>query len=77
MVTKVLNIRPHEFTGDKDEQVQGSFIYLLVTKENGTEETRRVFVSDDRMADWAYIPKVGDRVVVFASNGKVVDMLKA
>ena len=77
MVTKVLDIRPHEFTGDNNEQVQGNFIYLLVTKENGAEETRRIFASDDRMAEWAYIPKLGDRVVVFASNGKVVDMLKA
>lgn len=76
METKVLKILPHSFEGSDKEEVVGQYIYLLVTRANGSEETRRVFVSDDRLAEWAYIPKVGDMVHVFVSNGKVIDMLK-
>lgn len=77
MTTKVLNVREHEFTGDEDKQIKGMYIYLEITKGNGEVETRRVFIGEDRLADFAYIPKAGDNVVVFASGGKVVDFLKA
>lgn len=76
METKVLKVMPHSFEGSDKDMVVGQYIYLLVTRANGSEETRRVFVSDDRLAEWAHIPKAGDVVHVFAVSGKVVDMLK-
>ena len=77
MVTEVLAIREHAFEGDDGQEVKGSYIYLKITQDEGRVDTRRIFVGDDRLADFAYIPKAGDRVLIFASNGKVVDMLKA
>lgn len=76
METKVLKVMPHEFEGTDKEIIKGQYIYLLVTRANGSEDTRRIFVSDDRLAEWAHIPKAGDVVHVFAKDGKVVDMLK-
>ncbi|WP_295581768.1 hypothetical protein [uncultured Oscillibacter sp.] len=75
METKVLKVMPHEFEGQDKNVIKGSYVYLLVTRSNGTEETRRIFVSDDRMAEWAHVPKEGDIVYVFAKDGKVIDML--
>lgn len=77
MVTEVMAVREHSFNGDDNKEVKGMFIYLKITQVEGRVDTRRVFVAEDRLADFAYIPKAGDRVLVFASNGKVVDMLKA
>ena len=77
MRAKVVEVREHEFVGDDNKPVKGSYIYLLVPRESGNEDTRRVFVSEDRLAEFAYIPTVGDTVLVFYSNGKVVDLLKA
>lgn len=77
MVTEVMHVREHSFNGDDNKEVKGMFIYLKITQDEGRVDTRRVFVAEDRLADFAYIPKAGDRVLVFASNGKVVDMLKA
>lgn len=77
MVTEVMAVREHSFTGDDNKEVKGMFIYLKITQDEGRVDTRRVFVAEDRLADFAYIPKAGDRVLIFASNGKVVDMLKA
>ena len=75
METKVLKVMPHEFEENNNDLIEGSFVYLLITRNNGIEETRRIFVSDDRMAEWAHVPKVGDKVYVFAKDGKVIDML--
>ena len=77
MVTEVMAVREHSFVGDENKEVKGMFFYLKITQSEGRVDTRRVFVAEDRLADFAYIPKVGDRVLIFASNGKVVDMLKA
>lgn len=76
MKANVVGVREHEFVGGDNKPVKGTYIYLLVPRESGAQETRRVFVSEDRLAEFAYIPKVGDTVLVFASNGKIVDMLK-
>lgn len=76
MRANVVGVRDHEFEGDDGQLVKGTYIYLVVPCDNGRQETRRVFVGEDRLAEFAYIPKVGDNVLVFASNGKVVDMLK-
>lgn len=77
MYADVVAVREHQFVGDDDKEVKGMYIYLKVNQEGGRVDTRRVFVGEDRLADFAYIPKGGDKVLVFASNGKVVDMLKA
>ena len=76
METRVLKVMPHEFEGADKTIIKGQYIYLLVTRANGIEDTRRVFVSDDRLAEWAHIPREGDMVHVFAKDGKVIDMLK-
>lgn len=76
MKANVVGVRDHEFVGDDQKPVKGKYIYLTVPRDNGTQEARRVFVSEDRLVEFAYIPKTGDNVLVFASNGKVVDMLK-
>ena len=76
MKANVVGVREHEFEGDDKQPVKGTYIYLVVPRADGVQETRRVFVSEDRLAEFAYVPKVGDNVLVFASNGKVVDMLK-
>lgn len=77
MTTEVMAVREHSFTGDDNREIKGMYIYLKVTQDEGRVDTRRVFVAEDRLADFAYIPKAGDKVLVFASNGKVVDMLRA
>ena len=77
MEAKVVEIREHEFEGDDGKLVKGMFFYLTVPRKEGNLDTRRIFASDDRVAEWAYIPKVGDNVLVFVSNGKVIDMLKS
>lgn len=77
MVTEVVGMRDHEFDTEDNSVVKGTFIYLKITMSDDRVETRRVFVSEDRLAEFAHIPKVGDKVLVFASNGKIVDFLKA
>lgn len=77
MYAEVMAVREHGFIGDDNKEVKGTYIYLKVTQEGGRVDTRRVFVGEDRLAEFAYIPKAGDKVLVFASNGKVIDMLKA
>lgn len=77
MYADVVAVREHQFIGDDDKEVKGMYIYLKITQGDGRVDTRRVFVGEDRLADFAYIPKAGDKVLVFASNGKVIDMLKA
>ena len=77
MEAKVVRVREHEFTGDDNQTIKGMFFYLTVDREGGGVDTRRVFASEDRIAEWAYVPKAGDVVLVFYSNGKVIDMLKS
>lgn len=76
MVTLVKAVREHCFTGDDNREIKGVYFYLQITQEDGRQDNRRVFIGEDRLADFAYIPKAGDRILVYASNGKVVDMLK-
>ncbi len=74
-MVKVLDMRDHSFPGDKGEDVNGVFLYL---KSEDTGKTKRVFVSEDRMADMAYIPSKGDSVEVFYNDEhRLVDILKA
>lgn len=76
MVSLVKAVREHSFIGDDDKEVKGMYFYLQVIQADGRQDNRRVFVGEDRLADFAYIPKTGDRVLVYANNGKIVDMLK-
>ncbi|MDD6159986.1 MAG: hypothetical protein PUB51_02505 [Oscillospiraceae bacterium] len=77
MTTEVMAVREHKFLGEDCKEVTGSYFYLKITQDDGRVDTRRVFIGEDRLTDFAYIPKSGDKVLVFASNGKVVDMLKS
>lgn len=77
MVTEVVAVREHEFMGEDNSVISGMFFYLKITLKDERVETRRVFVNSDRLVEFAYVPKVGDKILVFASNGKVVDFIKA
>ena len=77
MVTEVVAVRDHDFTGEDGNVIKGVFFYLKITLQDGRVETRRAFVNEDRLVDFAYLPKVGDKILVFASNGKIVDFIKA
>lgn len=76
MVTVIKHVREHQFTGDDNKAVKGMYFYLQVTQDDGRQVDRRIFVGEDRLAGFAYIPKAGDKVLIYSSDGKVVDMLK-
>lgn len=76
MLTKIIKMAEHSFIGTDGTDVSGYNIYMHITKDNGGVETRRIFVPDYRLAEWAYVPSEGDAVIVFAKGGKVIDMLK-
>ena len=76
MVTIVKHVREHEFIGDDESPVKGSYFYLQVIKDDGVKLDKRHFISEDRLAGFAFIPKAGDKVLVYASDGKIIDMLQ-
>lgn len=76
MVTIVKHIRDHSFEGENGQEIKGKYIYLQVTRDDNTQANKRVFVAEDRLLDFAHIPAAGDRVLVYTSNDKIVDMLK-
>ena len=76
MVTLVKALRDHTFTGDDNKEVKGKYIYLQVVRDDGSQVNKRYFIPEDRLLDFAHIPSAGDRVLVYTSNDKIVDMLK-
>ena len=76
MVTLVKAIRDHSFEGEDGKEIKGKYIYLQVIRDDGSQANKRVFIAEDRLLDFAHIPEVGDRVLVYTSNDKIVDMLK-
>lgn len=78
MEAEVFEIRDHDFMGDDNRIVKGKYVYLRAPRADGTVETKRYFLGVDRLKDFAYQPRKGDKVLVFLNgNGVVVDMLKA
>lgn len=62
-MSKVIGIRPSSFKGDDGTQVSGKNIYLTEPLQNGEGlAADRVFVTDAKLRQWPYQPKVGDEV---------------
>lgn len=78
-MAKIIGIRPSSFKGDKGETIQGLNIYLTEPLEHGEGlSADRVYVTEDKVAKWAYKPHVGDEVrISYNRFGKVAEMSKA
>lgn len=76
---KIIGIRPSSFTGDDKSQISGRNIYLTYPLEKGEGlGSERVYVTDAKLNQWTYQPKVGDEVNVFYNRyGKCDGMSKA
>ncbi len=60
---KVVGIRPSSFKGDDGKEVSGINFYLTepLTKGQGVS-AERVYLTDQKIQDMGYMPKVGDEV---------------
>ena len=75
---KIIGIRPSSFTGADKTQISGRNIYLTKPLEKGEGlGSERIFVTDAKLSQWPYQPKVGDEVNVFYNRfGKCESMSK-
>ena len=76
MVTLVRAVRDHAFVGDDGKEIKGKYFYLQFIRDDNTQTNKRSLIAKDRLLDFAHIPSPGDRVLVYTSNDKIVDMLK-
>lgn len=76
---KIIGIRPSSFTGEDKSTVSGRSIYLTYPLEKGEGlGSERVFVTDAKLNQWPYQPKVGDEVrLEYNRYGKCAGMTKA
>lgn len=76
---KIIGIRPSSFTGEDKTQISGKNIYFTYPLETGEGlGADRVFLSDIKLNQSAYQPKVGDEVNVFYNKyGRCSGMAKA
>ncbi len=59
-MAKIIGIRPSSFTGRDGSQVSGKNIYLTEPLEKGEGlAADRVFITDAKLSQWTYQPKVG------------------
>ena len=62
---KVVGFRKSSFKGDDGQQVSGVNIYLTYPLDKGEGQgTDRVYLTDAKLAECGYTPKVGDDVRV-------------
>lgn len=62
---KVVGFRKRSFMGDDGQQVSGVNIYLTCALDKGEGQgTDRVYLTDAKLAECGYTPKVGDDVRV-------------
>ncbi len=62
---KVIGFRKSSFRGDDGHDVSGINIYLTYPLDKGEGQgTDRVYLTDARLAECGYTPKVGDEVKV-------------
>ena len=75
---KIIGIRPSSFSGDRGDAVSGRNICLTYPLEKGEGlGSERIFVTDAKLNQWPYQPKVGDEVQVFYNRyGKCDGMVK-
>jgi len=76
---KIIGIRPSSFTGDDKTQISGKNVYLTFPLEKGEGlGAERIFLTDAKLKDWKYQPKVGDEVnVIYNRYGRCDGMTKA
>lgn len=75
---KIIGMAASSFKGDNGKEINGFNIYLAWPLTNGQGEgATRVYVTDQKLATWAYFPEVGDTVeVTYNRYGKVAGMTK-
>lgn len=62
---QIIGIRPSSFEGKDGTQVSGKNIYMTYPLDKGEGQgTDRVFVTNEKLAQWPYRPEVGDEVEV-------------
>lgn len=79
-MAKIIGIRPTQFTGKDDgSSVSGINVYLTYPLEKGEGlGSDRVFITDKKLQDWTYKPKVGDEVKLeYNRYGRCAGMEKA
>ena len=77
-MAKIVGIRPSSFKGNDGMEVNGQNIYLTEPLDKGEGlATDRVFLTNAKLADWAYKPVVGDEVEIsYNRYGRVSGMAK-
>ncbi len=75
---KIIGIRPTAFKGDSGS-VSGKSLYVTYPLEKGEGHgSERIFVTDAKLNQWPYQPKVGDEVnVSYNRYGRCDGMAKA
>lgn len=62
---KVIGFRKSSFKGDDGSQVSGVNLYLTEKCEKGEGlSCERVYITDQRLNDCGYVPKLGDEVAL-------------
>lgn len=60
---KVIGFRRSSFKGDDGQQVSGVNVYLSYPLDKGEGQgSERVYLTDAKLAECGYTPKVGDEV---------------
>lgn len=74
----IIGIRPSSFKGDDGTQVIGQNIYMTYSLDRGEGDgAERVFVTNERLAQWPYRPTVGDEVdVIYNRYGKCQEIVQ-
>lgn len=78
-MAKIIGIRPSKFTGTDGKEVSGTNIYMTYPLDKGTGlGAERVYITDNKLAQWSYKPVVGDEVTVeYNRFGKCSELRKA
>ena len=76
---KIIGIRPSSFVSEDKSTITGKSIYLMYPLDKGEGcGGERVFVTDAKLNQWPYQPKVGDEVhVEYNRYGKCAGMTRA
>ncbi len=62
---KIIGIKPTQFKGNSGEEISGKNIYVTYPLEKGEGVgAERIFLTDAKLNEWTYKPKVGDEVNV-------------
>ncbi len=72
-MAKIIGLRDSSFKGKDGTEVNGTNIYLTYPLEKGIGEgSERVFMTEAKLCDGGYSPKIGDEVFIeYNRYGKV------